>query len=258
MLEMIGFSAAELLRSEGLLERAEEVGEGLVEIIEIGSFHDLCIGPYLKNTAELAAFKISLKEGCIEGVCHSSKEGLKSFLKQLDSYVDPKVMGERMGYWKGDVWLPKGIEKRNELIEFFRRHFFQKAFEVRGPLEADRLEMHRQMGKEKVAEIWTFPYNKTHIQVSFFNRLEVDVISCLHSIAKTLIIIGFDQYLVSEGKETDYKVEDGLGRSQTVISVKRISKKGAAKVDFYLTLVVENVLSLIIEKNLNVVELENQ
>ena len=76
-------------------------------MIEIGPFHDLSPGPHLKNTAELAAFKISLETlpdqvFRITGWCHESKEELKHFLKKLDQYIDPQQLGEQMGLWYTD------------------------------------------------------------------------------------------------------------------------------------------------------------
>lgn len=263
-LEMLAFSASEMLESEGQTARAEAIeDEGLVEVIEIGSFHDLSPGPHLKNTAELAAFKISLETlpeqvFRIIGWCHQSKDQLKHFLKKLDQYIEPQQLGEQMGLWKGDLWLPAGLRKRQQLIQFFRKQWFVHAFEVAGPYQADRIELHRGTKKGKVAEIWSPSSGETNIQISFFNQPEEEMISCLQSIAKTLTILGFDHSTVPSGRETDYLVEDGLGRNQPVVRVKRISKKGSPAVDFCFTVVVEKILSLLLEKNLVMVELENQ
>jgi len=262
-LEMVAFSARELLISKGQMVRAEELEDGLVELIEIGSFQDLCPGPHLKNTAELAAFKISVEplpdNGMrISGFCHNSKGELKQYLKQLDEYTDPQVLGEQMGLWKGAVWLPQGLKMRQYLIDYLKREWFVDGLEVSGPFDADRLNLHRSLGKAKVAEIWTPAAHETHIQVSFFNKPEGEVISSLHSIGKTLTILGFNHSVVSRGRESDFVVEDGLGRSQDILKIKRIPRKGSSEVDFYITAVVEKLMYLLLEKNLMMVELENQ
>jgi hypothetical protein len=58
-----GILTRELLKKEGHLHRADEIGdEALVELIQIDSFYDLSTGPHLKNTAELASFKIEIED----------------------------------------------------------------------------------------------------------------------------------------------------------------------------------------------------
>lgn len=251
-LEMVAFSAGELLKKEGHIVRAEALEEGLVDLIQIGSFHDLCPGPHLKNTAELAAFKIemeSLPEGGtrIVGHCHTSKDELKQFLKKLGSYTDHPLRGEKLGLWKGPIWLPLGLKMRQKLIDFLRREWFDGALEISGPDDGDRLAMHRSLGKEKVAEVYG-----TGIQVSFFGKPEQEVISSLQSIGKTLTILGFDHSSVPVGRGSDFVVEDELGRKWPVVQVKKVSRKGT--VDVYFTVDIERVLALLLEKNLQMVE----
>lgn len=262
-LEMVAVSARGLLISHGHAVRADELEEGLVELIQIGTFHDLCPGPHLKNTAELAAFKISVEQlpdggTRISGSCHSSKEGLKQYLKKLAEYTAPQQLGEQMGLWKGSVWLPQGLKMRQYLIDYLKKEWFIDALEVSGPFDADRMDLHRSMGKSKVAEIWTPGAHETQIQVSFFNKPEREVISSLQSIGKTLTILGFNHSAVSMGQECDFVVDDGLDRSQSILKIKRIPRKGSSEVDFYITVIVEKLMYLLLEKNLMMVELENQ
>ncbi len=263
-LEMVSFSASELLKSQKVFTRFEDLeGVDLVELIQIGNFYDLSPGPHLKNTAELAAFKISVEtlpeKGIrLSGWCHESKEGLKKFLKQLDQYTGAEVIGERMGLWKGDIWLPPGLKMRRRLIEFFKTKWFPGALEISGPAEVDRMALHRSLGEPKVAEIWTTPAQETHIQISFFNKAEEEFISSLQSIGKTLTILGFDHSHVPGGLETDYVVVDGLGRNCPLIHVKKTSRKRTAAIDFCITAVIERILEQMLEKNLMMVELENQ
>lgn len=264
-LEMVAFSAAELLKSRGHLSRVEELSEeeGLVDLIQIGDFYDLCPAPHLKNTAELAAFKISAEalpeKGLrLVGWCEKSKDGLKKFLKKIEHYVDPERLGEQMGWWKGPVWLPPGLEMRQSLIRFLKKKLFCGALEISGPVESDRTVMHRSMGASKVAEIWPFSSKETHMQISFFGKAEEEFISSLQLVGKTLTILGFDHSSVPVGRGTDYLVVDGLGRSHPLVHVKKISKKGASAVDFQITMVIEEILLQMLEKNLMMVELENQ
>lgn len=261
-LEMVGFSATELFKSQGQEARAEEVEEGLVDVIQIGSFHDLSPGPHLKNTGELAAFKIEIELLAdqrirLVGWCHYSKEELKQYLKKINDYVEPLVLGERLVFWKGSVWLPEGLKMRQKLIHFLKKEWFADAFEISGESD-DRLALHRSMGRAKVVEISIFSPWETQIQVSFFDIFEEEMISCLQSIGKTLTILGFDHSSVPVGSDGGYVVKDGLGRSHSVVQVKRISRKGSRVVDFYFTVMVETVLTLLLERNLVMVELENQ
>lgn len=260
-LEMVPFSASELLKSQKVFTRFEELeDEELVELIQIGNFYDLSPGPHLKNTAEVAAFKIKVeplpeKGMRITGWCHQSKDELKKFLKQLDCYEDPVLIGERMGLWKGDIWLPPGIRMRQKLIDFLKARWFVGALEVSGPPGVDRMELHRSLKEPKVAEVWG---QETHMQISFFSKLEEEFISSLQSIGKTLTILGFDHSHVPGGTGTDYVVVDGLGRNCPLVHVKKISRKGSAAFDFYITATVEDILRQMLEKNLMMVELENQ
>lgn len=263
-LEMVAFSAAELLKSQGHLSRLDDLDQdGLVELIQIGHFHDLSPGPHLKNTAELAAFKIvaeSLPENGMRvvGWCEYSKQELKKFLKVVDEYNDPSQLGERMGFWKGPIWLPPGLKMRQELIQFLKKMWFAHGVEISGPESENRVELHRSLGAPKVAEIWTPEAQETHLQVSFFGASEGEFISSLQLIGKTLTILGFDHSIVPIGRETDYLVVDGLGRSHPLVHVKRVSKKGSSVVDFCITTVVEKILFQMLEKNLMMVKLENQ
>lgn len=265
-LEMVPFSARELLKKEGHLARIEAMADdGLVEIIRIGDFYDLSSGPHLRNTAEIAAFKIFSKElpekGLrIEGYCDRSKADLKEYLKKIEAYVEPTILGERMGLWKGDIWLSEGLKKRALLTQFLKGEWFDGAYEISGPLVADRLELHRGIGKEKIGEIWQENPHETHIQVSFLNKGEGQVNSCLHSIGKTLTILGFDHSTVSKGSETDYVVLDKLGRSRPLVQMRVVSKKGSNTKDIFFTTVVERIFSLLLEKDLflQMVNIENK
>lgn len=255
-LEMVPFSASELLKAKGQHVRAEEVGEGLVEVIQIGSFHDLSVGPHLKNSFDLAAFKIALeplpeKGMRIKGWCHFSKEALKKFLKQLENYVEPSQLGKSLGYWDGDIWLKRGIEAREKLIKFLKKQFFQEAFEISAPLGRDPFLTHSQLGKAKLAEIAILSHSQTQVRVSFFHLSDEEIISSLRLIGKSLTILGFNHSIPDMGATADFAVEDGLGRSQTLIHVE---KRGN---DLQMTAYVEQILEQMIEKNL-IGSLENQ
>ncbi len=248
-LEMVPFSASELLKSKGLHSQASELDEadGLVEVVQIGEFHNLSPGPHIKNTAELAAFKIEAsalpdQKMSITGWCHNSKEALKQFLKQLATHVEPAQIGEGMGLWKGDVWLPKGLELREKLVQFLKREWFNGAYQISAPLDADPFKTHRLQGQNKVAEICQKGHRDTEMRISFFAEMN----SCLHLIGKTLTILGFDHSTIPMG----FAVEDGIGRERLLVRVEK-GAKGCMVIAY-----VEQILDQMLEKNLWV-QLEN-
>jgi hypothetical protein len=264
-LEMVAFSAAELLKKEGhqvRLQELEGLDKELVELIQIGSFYDLCEGPHLKNTAEIAAFKIelqSLPEGVwrVEGWGHYSKELLKQFLKKLSQYTDPQKLGEKMGFWQGSVWLAPGLAVKSKLLRKLKEFLAEDALEVSAPKTSDRMELLRALNRPKLVEVLTCEQGETQLQTIFFNQNEKECISSLQSIGKTLTMLGFDHSTLSKGREADYLVEDELGVRWPVIHVKKVPYKGSRNVDLEITAGVEKIFSLLLEKNLilKVVEL---
>lgn len=263
-LEMVPLSARELLKSQGHLKRAKEVAnEQLVDVIQIGSFHDLSEGPHLKNTAELAAFKIeaeptSDKRMRITGWCDRSKKDLKHFLKKFDVYKEPELIGEGRGYWRNGIWMAGGLEFKEKLIQFLKKSLFQGALEISGPLGVDRMALHASLNLQKVAEIWAPDPHETHLQISFFSVGEAEFISSLHLIGKTLTILGFNQKCVPGGLGTDFVVVDQLDRSHSLVRVKKRVKKGGDLIDFKIEANLEKILLQMIENNLEFRKLENQ
>lgn len=235
-LEMVPVSAQGLLRSLGFLSQAErlEGEEGLVELVQIGSFHNLSPGPHLKNTAELAAFRLLSVEPLegriirIEGCASGSKRDLKDFLKKRTLYEACCHQKLGAGLWvdvEGQiVWQGQGLKLRNQVIEFLKRQLFAGATEVAGTfdLEGDRALFHGEISKKiggssAIAEVWTRfreevgpgeglfePAEEAIVQVSSFFRdedLRGKLISSLQSIGKTLNILGFNYCLKLIGRK---------------------------------------------------------
>jgi len=214
-LEMVSFSAKELLKAKGngRFEELDIQEKGLIELIQIGAFHDLCAGPHLKNTAEAAAIKLLAIEPLeekgirITGSAHISKQALKDFLKKVKEYEEhrPSKVGEKMGLWKmlsdkEKVYLPKGIEVRRRVLEVLKKQFFKGATEVSFEGRGERISKHLEIAKPDtcLAEVWISEVDgreELKIQISSFrgerDSLREDLNSCLQSIGKTLIILGF-------------------------------------------------------------------
>lgn len=250
-LDMVPFSARELLKKEGHFIRAEELdGEDLVEVIQIGDFTDLCPGPHLKNTAEAAAFKINSVEVLpdrgmrLTGYVHTSKDSLKHFLKKLSQYRSPEKIGEARGYWVqspyGLIWKRAGIEAKAKLVQTLKEQLCVGAMEVSCP-QGDRDAMHAWLGREKVSEQWG-----EWLQISVYsNNLEFS----LQSVAKTLTILGFTASMSPLGRETEFWIEDGIERRWPVVQVKKDEARVVILVD------VEKIFALLLEM---MVTLENQ
>lgn len=253
-LEMVPLSAREYLKSKSLFTRAEEIDdEGLVELIQIGDFIDLCVGPHLKNTFDLAAFKIEAEDLGerrlrIKGWCHRSKKELKQFLKILSQYESPEKKGENLKLWKKEIWFEKGLKEREHLIEFLKKEWFQDAFIISGLKEADRFSLHKGLKHAKVAEICHIGPWETLIQISFFGRTSEDWNSCLQMIGKTLTILGFEHSIVPMGAESVFIVVDELSVSHPLVHLNK--RGGASTVEFTFKAVVETILLQRIGKNL--------
>lgn len=142
-LEMVAVSAREFLKSKGNRQRASQIeGTGLFELVEIGSFVDLSLGSYVKNTAQLHAFKlfppIPFDGGMrVMGTACESKDELKEFLKKWQTYSKKRHerIGENKLFWqKIDeeyVWLPLGLKAENELISTLKENLYPGAIEIR-------------------------------------------------------------------------------------------------------------------------------
>ncbi len=249
-LEMVPFSAKELLKKEGHLHRLEdwEEWEGLVELIQIHSFTDLCPGPHLKNTAEAGAFKLltieSLGDGQIriEGVAHFSKKDLKELLKKLHTYAERKhqKIGEERGLWalldEALIWRKKGLVVKEQLIQFLKERLFAGSEEVSCPPEmeiaAGHLALARTLGRwpVQVAEVGRGEggsgecglldsSEETQIQIHFYSnskQIEKGEISLLQSIRETFTILGFDYRLRLSGRK---RTEKGLQRLSRALEI---------------------------------------
>jgi hypothetical protein len=239
VLEMVPFSARELLLKEGHVSRAEETlaVDGLVEIVQIGAFHDLSPGPHLSNTSELNFFKLwpmeKLGDGLfrLPGCAFPSKEELKQFLKKLRDY--PSISHERVGLKKSlwrlleaqVAWLPAGLSLRGGVVEVIRTHLFQGAVEVSFPNPGSRKEIHAKIGPE-VAEVWSElspPWDPEvglfagvggmQIQLSSYvqrGQSNEKVISSLQLIEETLTILGFKHHLCLYGRVRSAKLRQIL------------------------------------------------
>lgn len=316
-LEMVPFSAKELLKREGHEAQAEALPEdGLVDIVQIGNFHDLSEGPHLKNSNELAFFKLLSLDPLgdkglrLTGAVHHSKQELKDLLKKIAGYGEKNhlIVGEKRGFWsvldEEIIWKEKGLKLRSQLIEILKKRFFSGAFEISGPLDAERPDLHHRMAKglknspDRIAEVLTHQtaesneeeaglfngFDETQILISSYSShpvFEEVLISSLQTIDQTLNILGFNRSLrlrsrkageqsflrlvkaveklgwkaeidLQEGQasQIDFEIEDEMGRIWSVAQLQVFHAKELQKEGSFLTLSVEKILALLLEKNL--------
>lgn len=316
-LEMVPFSAKELLKREGHQAQAEALPEeGLVDIIQIGTFHDLSEGPHLKNSNELAFFKLLSLEPFgdkglrLSGAVHHSKQELKDLLRKIAAYGEKNhlIVGEKRGLWavldEEIIWKEKGLKLRSQLVEILKKRFFPGALEISGPLDAERPDLYRRMAQglknppERIAEVLTHQtaesseegaglfngFDETQILISSYSPhpvFEEALISSLQTIDQTLNILGFNRSLhlrsrkageqsflrlakaveklgwkaeidLQEGQATqiDFEIEDEMGRIWPVAQLRVFHAKELQKEGSFLTLSVEKILALLLEKNL--------
>ena len=290
-LEMAPLSAFELLKKEGHTEQCQmlEAVEGnLVEVIEIGSFHQLSEGPHLDNTGQLAAFKLlSLTqlsdEGIrIQGAAAFSKEDLKKFLKLLAAFEKEnyRQIGQQKGFWKcwdeGLVWLERGLEARRQVQNLF----FQEApfVEFSGDFDPMTTFFRRDYCQLKRGSFPDLRHSCYAIQKTNFSPPEdflKRIISSLHSIYKILIMLGFDCWVRTCGNRRDWKgvifpdemkveriegaescieimVEDSILRPIRIVLMKRLKKTSESAVVFVCEAFVERILALLLEKNMRI------
>ena len=290
-LEMTPRSAFELFKKEGhetQCQILEEIEGNLVEVIEIGSFHQMSEGPHLKNTSELGAFKLQSLEKLpdrgvkIDGAASFSKEELKEFLKKLSDYEHSnyQAVGQRMGYWKsfneGLVWFEKGLQARSQVQNIF----FQEVplIQCSGdfePLLAQLKRDCRQINPGTTKDLRDSLYSIQKISFTtegeFLNRMN----SSLHSIYKILIMLGFDCWVRVCGKRRDWKgielstemkeervegpqpridfrVEDPILRPITVATIKMSKSSSEKNLSYDCEAFVERILVLLLEKNLRI------
>ncbi|MBX9744148.1 MAG: hypothetical protein K2X08_02935 [Chlamydiales bacterium] len=293
LLEMVPVSAAALLQKEGHVEQVELLKDfkgragTLVELIEMGSFHQLTQGFPLNSTAELKAFKIiSLKtlpnQGLrVEGIAASSKEELKVFLKKLSNFKENNYcsIGEKMGFWiykdDGMIWLEKGIEARQKIQNLFFQE--RPLIEWRGTFEKiipNVKKNCRILHCEPAIDLRSSLFAVQGLE--FFKPEEfVRVLnSSLHLVHKTLIMLGFDCWVKVLGKSRtwrglelpsgvkveeevqaveariDWMVEDSLERPVQVITLKKPQRVSEKREVLICEAFIERILVLMLEKNL--------
>lgn len=115
-----------------------------------GEFYDMCLGPHVKNTGEVRAFKLTKTSSAyflndsknaslqrIYGVSFPSKELLKEYLAQVKraQEMDHRKVGRELDlfffhkYSPGSCfWLPDGAHIYNKLMDYLRSEYRKRGF----------------------------------------------------------------------------------------------------------------------------------
>lgn len=212
LLDMVGISAREFLKSKGNRERALQIeGNGLFELVEIGSFADLSLGSNVKNSAQLHCFKLfppTPFEGGMRiwGAAFDQKDDLKLFVKRWQSYPRKKheKIGEDWLYWRriGEeyVWLPRGLKAEDDLISVLKKNLYPEAIDIRR--EDTKKNLLNELKCDVYREIFSVEREFEPIEeVGFFDsrvgkELQITIslknaISSLQFIENTLNILSF-------------------------------------------------------------------
>jgi hypothetical protein len=305
-LEMVPVSARALLKKEGRLQQAEQIeGKGLVELVQIGSFCALGTGAFLKNSAQVGGFKLFSIESigdrgfCLSGVAASSKDELNLFLKKLRAYFNQNhiTVGVQKGFWrvlKGEmtgevIWLKEGLLFLEEIKNTLRTHLLGKTLEVSANslfeetrpylslcelLQVGAVSEFYQLDSQAFDPEIGFLEGEGGIQLNLFAPLfsKTVIESFLHSIQKTLMILGFKPRFLVKGKGLEeegvlllthalqglkfsfekggspcleFLVKDSLGREWCVFAFRKQGKS------FLLDSSLERLIALLLEKSLS-------
>ncbi len=135
------------------LELIDEIPEERVSLYRQGGFLDLCRGPHLGSSGEIAAFKLISIAGAywrgdekrpmlqrIYGVAFATKEDLDKHLKRLDEAArrDHRRLGRELDLFSihqesgpGLVcWHPKGATIRRLIEDFWREEHIRRGYDI--------------------------------------------------------------------------------------------------------------------------------
>ncbi len=282
-MEMVACSAKELfLKADhpAAVEALEELNpKALVSVVKIGSFVDLADGPFCASFREVAAFQITAfkvledREIRIEGTAFPTKEELKSFLKKLSKYAEENhlVRGQNFKFWQWRegrlLWLDRGLKAKRNILAFLKKSFGGHELAASSDEMMDAYCLKRMpFTALTIREKWEDPEGEKGLFEEECQSLFQQTIYCcqkdlkdfsislLQTIDKTLIILGFhastrlvvEFKTLFENRETEWTVEDGLGRKVVALRLKILEEGGSFLLR--MNVGVEKILALLLEQ----------
>ncbi|VWU49534.1 threonine--tRNA ligase [Hepatocystis sp. ex Piliocolobus tephrosceles] len=121
-------------------------------VYKCGDFIDLCLGPHIKNTGNVKAFKILKNSACywlgnknnaslqrIYGISFLKKDELNKYIKMLEEKKkrDHRLVGKNLNFFffendtspGSSFWLPHGTKIYNKLIDFVKKEYRIREYE---------------------------------------------------------------------------------------------------------------------------------
>ncbi len=226
VLEMVPFSASEMLKKMGQKERSRQVLEqkGLVRLVRLGEFADWCEEEsLLSSTGSPGVFRLlsqtDLDRGVyrIFGISAESKKELKELSSKWARFdvVDHERVGSRLGLWwvaddEGErLWLPKGLSLRDRWISYWQSAFVSLAERVEGGQEILEVLAEKIPSSMEVAELEGGDGSRGLLDWSSSKALIINhfldsyafCTSFLQTIHKSLTILGFAYRIRCFGKK---------------------------------------------------------
>ena len=157
--------AIALMTEKGAKYKLEHIGDlpedAVISFYQQGDYLDMCVGPHIRYTKALKAFKIMGQSGAywkndknnkmltrIKGTAFKTQPELDEYLKQLEEAErrDHRKIGKEMNLFMlcdeapgFPFFLPKGMAIKNSLIEYWREiHTRDNYVEVQTPLIMNR------------------------------------------------------------------------------------------------------------------------
>ena len=180
---------------------ADKVEGDDVSVYRTGDFLDLCLGPHVKSTRDLKAFKLQRVSGAywrgdekrpqltrIYGTAWQTPKALEDYLKFLEEAEkrDHKKLGKELKLFAIDdrvgpglpLWLPDGATVRRELERFIVDEELARGYlHVRTP-DVARLDLYRQSGHAQLYAEYMYPPMKFEDG----EELELRPVNCPHHI----------------------------------------------------------------------------
>jgi threonyl-tRNA synthetase len=218
-MEMMRKNAAAFLKHHKQYHLADltlDQPSDMVELVEIGHFHDLMLGECGATTSEAGSIKLlsispSGDAVRIQGTCFPDNQKLKQFLKALEASKkrDHRVIGPEMrlfeeleGKW---LWYPKGMFIKNTLIAAAQEGqpvewkgdevVLKKMIHLSEELPSSYYEVVRRKGKAGWGLFEAGYYSRDEVYLFYSaGDLRNQLISSLHFINKTAKIFSFEYH----------------------------------------------------------------
>jgi threonyl-tRNA synthetase len=180
---------------------ADKVSGDGVSVYRTGDFLDLCLGPHVKSTRDLKAFKLQRVSGAywrgdekkpqltrIYGTAWQSQKELDDYLKFLEEAEkrDHKKLGKDLKLFAIDdrvgpglpLWLPDGATVRREIERFVVDEELARGYlHVRTP-DVARLDLYRTSGHAQLYKEYMYP----PMVFEDGEELELRPVNCPHHI----------------------------------------------------------------------------